>query len=74
MAWGFVVGSKAGGGLGDAPASLKQGIGQGLLPTEARSQGEEEGERSPYLFSLLPLPGSLLACSSSLASRKKLTL
>lgn len=45
MARGFVVGSKAGGGLGDDPATLKRGIGQGLLPTGARSQGEEERGR-----------------------------
>lgn len=36
-----------GGGLGGAPATLKQGIGQGLLPTGARSQGEEERGRGP---------------------------
>lgn len=48
MALGFCSRKQCrGGGLGGAPATLKRGIGQGLLPTGARSQGEEERGRGP---------------------------
>lgn len=43
------------GRMGDAPATLKRSIGQGLLPTGAQSQEERERGRGP-LHVLTPPP------------------